>query len=212
MPQSDRYRELKKRLTELKNHLLPVSFSPIGDYTERQQDRARGYRVLVHAEIESYLEDVSKETVINAIRQWKHNNQPTVVIISFLASYHSSWNLTSEIENEHIIQIAKSRKNLKDSINEIIDIAQTQFSEKIRKNHGIKDKNVKTLILPTGVDVNALDQTWLTNIDSYGRLRGETAHKSRKAQGSISPKEEYELVQKLLVGIKDLDQRIVAIQ
>ncbi len=211
MPQSNRYRQLKTRLTELKNHLLPNNFSATGNYTERQQDRARGYRLLVHAEIESYLEDVSRETVTKAIRQWKSNYQPSIVIVSFLASYHSSWSLTSEIDNADLIQAARSRKNLKDSIDEIIDLAQRQFTQKIRNNHGVKDKNIKTLILPTGIDLAALDQTWLTNLDDFGAKRGEVAHKARRVQDGINPKDEYEFVQLLLNGLGELDRKIVAL-
>ena len=83
---SNRFKELRSRLRELRLHLLPASFSPTGDYTDRQQDRARGYRLLVHAEIESYLEDVSRETVTQAIRDWKKSNKPSNIIVSFLAT------------------------------------------------------------------------------------------------------------------------------
>lgn len=163
---SNRFKELRARLRELKLHLLPNTFSPTGDYSDRQQDRARGYRLLVHAEIESYLEDVSRETVTQAIRDWKSNQKPSIVIVSFLASYHSSWNVVEEITNEEIIQIAKSRKNVKDSVEEVIDLAQRQFTQKLKENHGVKDKNFKTLILPLGVEISSLDQTWLTNLDN----------------------------------------------
>ncbi|TMP39872.1 HEPN domain-containing protein [Pseudoalteromonas rubra] len=209
---SNRFKELKTRLRELRLHLLPNTFSPTGDYSDRQQDRARGYRLLVHAEIESYLEDVSKETVTEAIRDWKANQKPSIVIVSFLASYHSSWNVVEEVNNEEIIQIAKSRKNGKDSVEQVIDLAQKQFTKKLKDNHGVKDKNFKTLILPLGVEISSLDQTWLTNLDSFGTKRGEVAHKAKRAQGSINPKDEFDLVNSLLVGIEELDKKIVRVK
>ena len=209
---SKRFKELRSRLRELRLHLLPANFSPTGDYTDRQQDRARGYRLLVHAEIESYLEDVSRETVTQAIRDWKTSNKPSNIIVSFLAAYHSSWSVTEEIKNEELIQIAKSRKNAKESVVEVIDLAQRQFTQKLKDNHGIKDKNFKTLILPTGIDIGSLDQTWLTNIDSFGTKRGEVAHKAKRTQGTINPKDEFESVQALLNGIEDLDKKIVQLR
>lgn len=209
MPLSIRFKDLKKRLNELRRNLLPINFSPIGDYTDKQQDRARGYRLLVHAEIESYLEDVSRETVTQAIINWKNQNKPSNIIVSFLASYHSSWSVTEEIKNEEIIQIAKSRKNVKDSVTEVIDLAQKQFTQKLKENHGIKDKNFKTLILPIGIDIDSLDQTWLTNIDNFGTKRGDIAHNSKRTQGTINPKDEYDVVSLLLVGIEDLDRKIM---
>ncbi|MCH8542142.1 MAG: hypothetical protein LAT61_01105 [Alcanivorax sp.] len=209
---SNRFEELKSRLGELRLHLLPVNFSPTGDYTDKQQDRARGYRLLVHAEIESYLEDVSRETVTQAIHDWKKSNKPSNIIVSFLAAYHSSWSVTEEIKNEEIIQIAKSRKSARDSVVEVIDLAQKQFTQKLKGNHGIKEKNFKTLIIPTGIDIGSLDQTWLTNIDSFGTKRGEVAHKAKRTQGTINPKDEFESVQALLNGIEDLDKKIVQLR
>ncbi|MGZ8935232.1 MAG: HEPN domain-containing protein [Methylobacter sp.] len=201
---------MRSRLAELRNHLLPRKFSPTGVYTDRQLDLARGYRLLVHAEIESYLEDVTRDVVTMAIQDWKNNQKPSLVLISFLASYHSSWNIDEEVSNEEIIKIAKSRKNVKDSVNEIIDLAQKQFIQKIKDNHGIKSKNLKTLVLPAGVNVDGLDLTWLTNLDNFGSQRGETAHKTKRATGQINPQDEYSTVKALLKGLEEFDRQIYA--
>lgn len=201
---STRYKELSTRVAELRKHLLPRKFSLTGDYTDCQLDRARGYRVLVHAEIESYLEDIVKEVVTNCIHKWKQNKKPSSTLIAFLASYHSSWNVNDDISNQEIIQIAKSRKR-EDSIFNILVAAQKQFINLIEKNHGIKENNLKSLILPTGVDINQLDQTWLANLDSFGKLRGEIAHKTKRTTTQVNPKDEFDRVKSLLKGLKDLD-------
>ena len=44
MSVSARFKQLRTRLAELREHLLPKSFSLTGDYTDRELDRARGYR------------------------------------------------------------------------------------------------------------------------------------------------------------------------
>lgn len=113
--------------------------------------------------------------------------------------------------NNEIIEIAKSRKN-KDSVEKIIDLAQSQFSQKVRDNHGIKEKNFKTLILPTGIDLCDIDGTWLTNLDDFGKLRGEVAHSTKRATGQINPQDEYQRVNLLLDGLKQLDQKLSEIQ
>jgi hypothetical protein len=77
---SARFKEMRSRLKELRKHMLPTTFSPTGNYTERQQDHARGYRLLAHAEIEAYLEDVSRATVTEAIRRWKNEGQPSKLL------------------------------------------------------------------------------------------------------------------------------------
>ena len=90
--------------------------------------------------------------------------------------------------NEEIVRLAKARSRVKDSINEVIDIAQKQFISNVRGNHGVKEKNFKRLILPLGVEIDELDGTWLTNLDNFGASRGETAHKTKRATGQIKPK------------------------
>lgn len=210
MSVSSRFKDMRSRLAELRTHMLPRKFSPTGAYTDRQLDLARGYRLLVHAEIESYLEDVTRDVVTTAIQDWKNNQKPSVVLVSFLASYHSSWNIDEEVSNEEIIKIAKSRKNVKDSVNEIVDLAQKQFIQKVKDNHGIKDKNFKTLALPAGINVAGLDLTWLTNLDNFGSKRGETAHKTKRATGQINPQDEYTTVKALLKGLEEFDRQIYA--
>lgn len=49
MASSERFTTLQERLEELRNHLLPVEFSPIGEYDPVQLDMAKGYRLLTHA-------------------------------------------------------------------------------------------------------------------------------------------------------------------
>ena len=208
MALSARFKELRSRLTELRKHFLPNRFSDTGEYSERQLDRARGYRLLVHAEIESYLEDISRDIVLKAIRDWKSSNTPSVTLVTFIASYHSSWNFHDQLSNEQIIEVAKSRKNPKESLDEIINLAQTQFISKVKGNHGIKEGNFKTLILPTGIDISVIDPTWLTNLDSFGTRRGEVAHKSKRTTSQINPQDEFNAVSDLMVGLKKLDRDI----
>jgi preprotein translocase subunit SecA len=201
---SPRYKQLYDRLAELRKHLLPDGFSPTGDYSDRQMDSARGYRILVHAEIESYLEDVVKDVVLDCIKLWKENRRPSSLLVAFLASYHSSWNVNDDTSSQEIIQKSRPRRK-KDSVNEIIDLAQAQFIAIVKKNHGVREKNFKSLILPTGVDIDELDQTWLTDLDNFGGLRGDIAHNAKRTTDQINPKDEYNRVISLLDGLKDLD-------
>lgn len=212
MPTSIRFKEMRTRLTELRNNMLPANFSPTGDYSDRQLDRTRGYRLLVHAEIESYLEDVAREAVTRAIQEWKANKKPSTVLLAFLAAYHSGWNSHDDRDTEEILRLAKGRPRVKDSINEAIDIAQKQYIINVRDNHGVKERNFKRLIIPLGIEIDDLDGTWLANLDNFGASRGETAHKTKRTTGQINPEDEYKTVQRLVKGLKELDEKILLAQ
>ena len=165
--------------------------------------------MLVHAEIESYLEDVARDAVIQAIKAWKSNRKPSTILLAFLASYHSGWNTNESREDEDILRLAKSRTRVKDSINEAIDIAQKQYITSIKNNHGVKEVNFKRLVIPLGIDIDQLDGTWLTNLDSFGASRGETAHQTKRTTGQINPKDELNTVKSLLQGLQTLDEKIL---
>lgn len=208
---SVRFKEMQKRLRELKLNMLPRTFSPTGDYSDRQLDRARGYRLLVHAEIESYLEDVARECVISAVQKWKIDKSPSNILICFLASYHSSWNINAEANDEDIIKIAKTRVNFKDSVDAVIDLAVKQFIKRIGDNHGVKEENFKALIFPLGITPDDVDSDWISSLNSFGSLRGEIAHKAKKTTSQINPEDEYLTVNHLADGLRRLDQRILEI-
>jgi hypothetical protein len=145
--------------------MLPEEFSKTGLYSRRKQDRARGFRLLIHAEIEAYLENMAKDVVTERIRRWKRNRTPSNLLLAFLACYHSGWLEYDEEKKIKLIELAKSRKPIKDSIEEIIDLAQQQFIQNLKNNHGVREKNLKSLILPTGIELSGLDQTWIADLD-----------------------------------------------
>lgn len=209
---SNDFIRLRTRLAELRLNMLPHQFSATGgNYSDQDLDRARGYRLLAHAELEFYLESVVRNVITNAIKAWKTNNQPSNIIIAFLAAYHSAWNNDDLASNEDIIKLAKNRKNAKDSISEVIELAQTQFIKILKDNHGVKEKNLKSLILPTGIDISMLDSTWITDLDTFGALRGTVAHNTKALSSEINPRDEFLNVEKLLHGIYLIDFLIMDI-
>lgn len=209
MAQSERFAILKTRVTELREHLLPEVFSDIGEYTSKEQDMAKGFRLLSHAEFESYLEDISKEIVLESIRKWKNDKQPSMTMISFLAAYHSSWSVSDEAHNDEIIELAKGRTNPQKSLTEAVEIASQQFMKKVSSNHGVKAKNFKTLIFPTGLDTSNISDDLYIQLDSFGSKRGDIAHKSAKVTIEINPKDELNMVNQLLHALEELDEKLL---
>ena len=51
----------------------------------------------------------------------------------------------------------------------------------------------------------------IANLNNFGSLRGEVAHQSKKATSAINPKDEFELVEKILAGIEELDERLASL-
>jgi hypothetical protein len=159
----------------------------------------------VHAEIESYIEDIAKDVILKAIRKWNDSGTPSQTIIAFMACYHSSWNPDDIDAQTEVLRLAKNRKCIGDCAGDIIAAASTQYMDQLMKNNGIKRKNLRRVLVPAGIDLTVIDQTWLTNLDNFGEARGVVAHKTARAIVDIDPKSEHNSIKDLLLGLKDLD-------
>ena len=175
MPASARFRLLKTRLGELRRHLLPAKFSPTGLYSDRALDRARGYRVLVHAEFEAFVEDRCWNLAQNTIQRWKADKRSHHVLMCILAR-------------------CGPKREADLTIMEYVGQAgNTYYQSVVDKNHGIREQNLVDLLQPIGIERSSLDLTWLSTVDSFGSDRGEVAHRSIGAQKPIDPKTELVL-------------------
>lgn len=184
---SKRYRDLERRLTQLKKHLVGSFESKnISDLTKRQMDLARGFRVLCHAELEAYFEDRATEMLTNARAKWNVSQKVNTAIAALFANYEkieTSTTLSTKI-NQICVKFEK---------------------ERIKKNHGIKEDNLYKLFIPLGFEKDDFDSTWLSTVDSYGEDRGNTAHTAAKTQQPIDVGTEISTVNLILNGIKDFD-------
>ena len=100
-------------------------------------------------------------------------------------------------------------KKDKDSIDDVVKRAVEHYRSLIKSNHGIKERNLEKLLVPVGIELTTLNQTWLNDMDSFGWTRGKMAHTSRLVMKSPpDPKTQKTAVDNLLVGLKDLDERV----
>jgi hypothetical protein len=202
---SARYRDLTRRLARLRKHFLPRVFSATGDYTEMQLDHARGYRLLVHAEIEAYLEDRARAIMNMAVKNWTADRKPREIIVNLLSfQFESKAASNQDLKNEYA---GRNRRK-----NEAVQSAQGAFNRILSLNHGIKEENILKILLPLSLKGSDIDPTWLGTIDSFGAARGETAHSSIKVQQPLDPKGEAITVDSILRGLKEIDQFLNSIK
>lgn len=210
---SDLYKALVRRLIELRRHMLPEEFSPTGDYEENQRDHALGFRVLAHAEIEHFLEELASSMIIDSVTSWETSGVPNHVMVSFLACYQTGW----VTEGEENAFKDSSRIKPKESYKEALNTAIGQYKNTIIKgNNGIKSVNLKNIFVPLGVDfsqsANLVDQVWLNAMQTFGTNRGLSAHKSKRVQTQIDPLSEYRQVIEVAKGLRNFDALISSIK
>lgn len=204
MARSARFRKLSGRLHSLRRNMLPATFSPTGDYSDRQLDRARGFRLLAHAEIEAFLEDIGLDKAKEAVDQWKASKKTNDALFCLVAHYHVGFDVSDEDTLGEVFTLS-SRKKVSAEIAEVASRALTQYGSIVSSNNGVKEENLLRLVLPIGVRKDDLDPTWITDLQEFGKKRGTLAHKSVSAHHPINPQQEWSDVKSLLVGLEVLD-------
>ena len=198
---SPRYAYLIGRLAELRKRLLPKVFSPTGSYYVQQYDKVRAYRLLAHAEVESYLEDRAREVAMSAYNKWQINHRPRSVLISLLAFHLQQDGLSAQKMKE---VLAGARQHTDDSVKS----ANQAYNKMLSDNNGIKEENILRILLPLGIEATDIDSVWLTTIHDFGKQRGETAHTSIRTQQPPDPQSEFRIVSDIVVGLKKIDQKL----
>lgn len=195
---SSRFRVLTQRIRQLETRLLPTRLSPTGSYTARQLDLVRGYRLLVHAEFEAYLEDQVSALAVRALKRFQQDGKPRWVVASLIA-YHFP---KSEISDTKLRNLYAGRA---DHVQARAHEATTMLNEVVAKNNGLREINLLRLLLPIGIRTADIDQLWLGTMDSFGANRGQTAHTSFRVSQQLDPAAERQTVSDLLKGLERLD-------
>lgn len=202
---SARYYFLQKRVTSLRGSLLPRKFSPTGLYSDRIHQRAAAFRLFVHAEFESYLEDAVLDLVSARLKAWKTNRIPSITLATLLAYDQTDGKTPASLLNPPAQPGKFFDERLADSV--------TRFNRQVRvTNHGVREANVLAMLLPVGLDASSIDIAWLADLDSWAQERGELAHTSSGKVGlKLDPARELTKARLLLGGLKRIDEAIAAL-
>lgn len=176
------FRGVKRRTLLLQGMLLPSSPPGAKGYSRRQQDLISSYVLLVHAEIEGYLEFCAQEAADRLSTAW--DNKVIRNTLSKLVFFHHSF-----AEKGEICQL--NDRSVKKAINFYLGT--------IDSNHGVKTKNIYSLFFPLGFVHNDFDSVWLSTMDSFGVRRGDSAHTWVKTRQQINPRDVSIDVNKIIV-------------
>lgn len=184
MANSSRFTQLELRLDQLETNLIPP-VNPTGNYSSKELDQTRSYCLLTHAEFEAYFEDILLEVLNKSYDYWVADKSKIPSLIFNLVCFF------------------KIKKESKDSAATLIHQAVKHLKDMIDKNHGIKAHNVEGLFSPIGY---AIDSTLLTDLDNFGKTRGDIAHTSFKTHQIIDPVSEKNTVSNIKRQLKKFDE------
>lgn len=210
MTESKRFSELIDELIKLRKSLLPEEFDPTGNYPPEIFTRAFAFQVMIHAEIESYIEDRVREAAQEATRYWDKYGQANRTVLGLIAFSDKTMERPPESLTPEQPSQKKDWPNKLDLSKKIASATRVFYSA-IENNHGVKEKNLLRLLLPIGIEVDSLDQVWIADMNSFSNDRGEFAHNSAtkyRAKQEIDPESVLKKAESLLLGLRILDAEI----
>lgn len=183
-----RYNQLVKRIDTIKKHF---DFQQgIHGLTPLQNDKIKGFLLLCHAEIESYLEDLALSLLDDACTRWRNHH---------VANYNlSSLFLDSvRIEKKDTVQTRSEQ------------IILTYRNEVQKNNHGIKSENIKKLFYPLGYMNDDFDSAFLATLDSFGADRGRVAHTTGRTSTVYDKQTEFDRVDYIITSLHDFQEVLI---
>lgn len=185
--------QLIAREKELQSHLVVAPrLSPA--YKKSELDKLRAYRLLMHAEIESFVEDRSRWAATRAVERFKKGKITLALVGLFAFEDRNSRELPGSIDVSKHHMLTRAHK------------AVRRYEHLLGQNHGVKEENLIHLLLPLGLKEADLDPVWLTEMTQFGNDRGTSAHSSVRTQQPPDPGTEVQRIQTLLVGLLELDR------
>lgn len=207
MALSTRFERLRTNLSALRKELLPKSLSN-ASYLPLWHTRATAYRVLAHAEVESYLEDRAEELLLASLRNWRSNATVSRVLLALLAFSQREVQSPPDTLQAPLNKAAKWPDLIE--LGNKIDACARMYHRVIKTNHGVKEPNLLALLLPLGFPTSALDPALLNQMNTFGSARGQAAHSAR-IQTAVDPKTEYHAVENILVLLAVIDTQFDAL-
>lgn len=194
---TDKYIGLQRRLSKLRKVYLPRTFSPTGSYSDPVFEKVRAYKVLAHAEMEYYFEEVALAIAQKAYRKWQSNSKASSPLLSLVAYYDGQFPPPPEMHGGN---------NSARDISWRINTSYTSYNSQIRSNnHGIKEKNILSIFLPIGVKITDIDEGMLLALNNFGSERGLIAHSTR-ASILTTPDDALASVNNIMNYIDTFDQ------
>lgn len=138
----------------------PTSFNP-------DTDRLAAFRMLVHAELEDFLEQKAQEglqtiALASARPDFHLTTRPDLLVLAWVLGKPLNINYPFD-KPAFLLQVKELIKHAQDIISE---------------NNGIKEGSFFKLSLFSGKRVDEVEPTLASDLNSYGKDRGDVAHKS----------------------------------
>ncbi len=206
---SVRLQKLSRHIDELRRDLLPTPFVDTGIYQNPDEVNTRtvAFVSLVHAEFEAYFEDRAEEVATTARDSFiasAHVSRTAICLLGFSAK--AGW-----APGKKLTAVGGNRDDV--DIKARVKVAGDEYLGALRKNNGIKEKNLSAILLPIGFEYFSIDNLLITSLNDLGGARGGFVHRGKDTHvtANLDPKTQYDDMSKLVRRLEKMDDEFEAL-
>lgn len=197
------FEDLKKNIEKIEHSFLPPK-SETGEYSEQEYLNVDAYVSLVHSEIEFFLESRCKEVCGLSLKKFDENGLVNLVLLGLVCFSGKMFDAPPDKKNDSNLVEEKLYLNKK------LHSAAGVYNYNVKNNNGIKEKDILGLLLPLGFPVDDIDDVFLTEMNDFGKMRGEIAHTSNveNMTNRLDPYSVKSRIERILGFIKNIDDTL----
>ena len=200
---SEQYEELKVRLGVLVEEFVDFRIPLDRDPTPLEKDKIAAFKLLAHAEFETFLEGRIQFAISRSVEIWDNRKAVTRCLFNLVIRWYPWF---EKDKNPNILPRSIGQARL------LIECCVRKAHEEITSNHGIKQEAFKRLAYSGGLLTDELEGTLLAALESYGKTRGDVAHVAvGRVRTMNDPGVEAEDANTLLQLLEQFDGNIILI-
>ena len=165
---SRQYDELKRRVDELRVQFVDFDVPIDRDPTRQELSNIAAFKLLAHAEIQTYVEDRISECLGQSFQMWQQDRKVSRCLLGLVLRWAGPI-----AERDHF-----STSHNGPSVDELMNRCLSSARDEISSNNSIKREAFSRLASSAGFLAQELDGTLLAELESFGKTRGELAHKA----------------------------------
>lgn len=167
------YREMLYNVRNIQK-ILPQA-NQTGNYSTEEEIKIKAYYLLVHAEIEYFIERCTLNKVNQIVANFKTTSTPHICLLSIIFSFLK--------EDDNVKSLRRAG-----NIIDLVDYMNGKFHFIINQNNGIKEENLEKMFAPLGIDYRAyLGEILIAELNSLGSKRGDYAHNALHVKSIEDP-------------------------
>lgn len=200
---SQQYSNLRQRHEVLVRRFVDFAIPLDRDPTSHELDMIASFKLLMHAEIETFIEDRVTFAIAESVRNWYDRKVPTSCLFHLIVRWYPWFEKDrNPFVNPRSVQ----------QIGDLIAMCVRKASDEIAQNNGIKQAAFTRLACSGGLLNDDLSGTLLASLESYGTSRGDVAHKAVGRVSSLKdPRVEADDARQLVQLLEQFDEGISAI-